>query len=499
MKLKTIITLLFALNWISAFTQDSFFTFFSNPLNAYYLDMIEDEYGNYLAVGQQRVLNQFDTNMGTLWKITPQGDTLSKNFIHGADTSTGFVKIFHTDSHYCTILGGITIYQEQDFGVTMVLHLDSSLNVVEKKYFSPQGTIGASTQVLVKLKESYYCLGKTVLTDGIAKYSIMKLNNSFDITGFQTYSFSNSGSIFGNFSSAIVSPDSSQIWAFGYGLTPDDQSACDMVVFDTLLNLVEIKPFPFGEYPNWSQFENSVTARWKSDSTFLAGGSFWYQNYPDPYQIDIGLCEFDSSMAYRPVTVFGAIDTTEDGGYFGTFDFINSDSIFFTGNKRTGAGLYPTTPSWIHVGLVNYNLQPYYQRYFGGDAYYWVHSILATSDGGALIAGNRYDHLTQGYERDAFFLKVNKEGLVTTSTREPYCPYFPFSVYPNPGSDYPFIYLASQKALLSVYNVSGQLMKTMHLIEGVNHADFSILPIGSYILSIEDHNGEVFSKKWIKD
>jgi hypothetical protein len=499
MKLKTIITLLFALTWISAYTQDSFFTFFSNPLNAYFGDMMEDENGNFLAVGQQRIFNDFNTNSGTLWRINQQGDTLTRNFIHGADTSTGFTNIFQSEGYYCTIFGGITIRNEQTFGFTMILHLDSSLNVVEKKYFTPMGTIGASTQVLVKLKESYYCLGNAVTTNGIAQYAIMKLNQDFNITGFQTYSFNSSGSVYGNFSSAIISPDSTQIWAFGYGLTPDDQSSCDMVVFDTLLNLVEIKPFPVGEYPHWSQYINSVTASWISDSTFLTGGSFWYQNYPDPSQFDIGFCEFDSSMAYRPVTVFGANDTIEDGGYFGTFDFIISDSIFFTSTKRTGTGLYPTTPSWIHVGLLNRNLQPYYQRYFGGDAYYWVHKIIATSDGGALIAGNRYDHLTQGYERDVFFLKVNNEGLVTTAPHEPYCPYLPFSVYPNPGSNYPFIYLASQKALLRVFNVSGQLMKTMHLIEGVNQADFSMLPVGSYILSIVNPNGEVFSKRWIKN
>lgn len=498
MKRLILILVLQVLFRLDALSQQTFFTFFPSVLNAVILDMIEDQYGNYLAVGQQRISNDFSTNRGTLWRITSQGDTLSKNFSHGGDTSTGFVNIIHSEDFYCTILGGITLHQQQNFSYMMILHIDSSLNVVEKKFIAPPETIGASALLVVELMGNYYCIGSSVNLDGVAQHSIMKLDNSFDIIGFQTYSFNGTRSFTGSFMDVIISPDSTQLWAFGYNLTPDDQSNCDMVVFDTLLNFVEIKPFPFGEYPNWSQFEDDLTARLLNDSTFLVGGQFWYQNYPEPSQIDIGFCKFDSSLVFKPVTVFGAIDTIDAGGFKNTFDFISNDSIFFTGMKRTGGGLYPTSPSWIHVGLINNNMNPYYVRYYGGDAFYWVNSILATSDGGALIAGDRYDYLTQGYERDAFFLKVNRDGLVTSSKHEPYCPYLPFTVYPNPGNDYPIINLASQNAFLRVYNISGQMILSITLKEGANQVDFSRLPNGSYILSIVDQNGEVFSKKWIK-
>lgn len=498
MKRLILILVLQVLFRLDALSQQTFFTFFPSVLNAVILDIIEDQYGNYLAVGQQRISNDFSTNRGTLWRITPQGDTLSKNFSHGGDTSTGFVNIIHSEDFYCTILGGITLHQQQNFSYMMILHIDSSLNVVEKKFIAPPETIGASALLVVELMGNYYCIGSSVNLDGVAQHSIMKLDNSFDIIGFQTYSFNGTRSFTGSFMDVIISPDSTQLWAFGYNLTPDDQSNCDMVVFDTLLNFVEIKPFPFGEYPNWSQFEDDLTARLLNDSTFLVGGQFWYQNYPEPSQIDIGFCKFDSSLVFKPVTVFGAIDTIDAGGFKNTFDFICNDSIFFTGMKRTGGGLYPTSPSWIHVGLINNNMNPYYVRYYGGDAFYWVNSILATSDGGALIAGDRYDYLTQGYERDAFFLKVNRDGLVTSSKHEPYCPYLPFTVYPNPGNDYPIINLASQNAFLKVHNITGQMILSITLKEGANQVDFSHLPNGSYILSIVDQNGEVFSKKWIK-
>lgn len=487
-----------SLFWYKTYSQNTFFTYFPNSLNAYVGDMIEDEYGNYLAVGQQRIFNDFSTNRGTLWRISPQGDTLSKNFSHGGDTSTGFINVLHTDNHYCTIIGGITLHQQQNFNYLMILHIDSSLNVVEKKFIAPSGSTGASAQLVEKLMGNYYCVGNSINLDGVVQHSIMKLNNTFDIIGFQTYSFNSNGIFTGSFTNVIISPDSTQLWAFGYNLTPDNQSNCDMVVFDTLLNFVEIKPFPFGEFPYWSQFDDDLTVRFISDSTFLVGGQFWYQNYPDPAQVDIGFCKFDSSLVFKPVTVFGAIDTIDNSAFKRTFDFVSIDSIFFTGMKRTGGGLYPSSPSWIHVGLINNDLNPYYERYYGGDAFYWVNSILATSDGGALIAGNRYDYLTQGYERDAFFLKVNSDGLVTSSTHEPYCPYLPFSVYPNPGNGYPLIHLALRNAFLRVYNITGQMVLSFPIKEGANQVDFSRLPNGSYILSIVDQNGEVFSKKWIK-
>ncbi len=492
------ILLILVLFWFKSSGQQTFFTFFPNPLNAFLLDLFEDKYGNYLAVGEQKVFNQFETTRGTLWRITPQGDTLSKYFA-GADTTTGFAHILHSDRYYCTIIGGMSIPNKQNSSFTMILHLDSSLNVVEKKFILPESTTGASTEVLLKINDSYYCFGSTVELKGSPRHSIMKLNKDFNIIGFQTYSLNSIGSFAGSFTEAIESPDSSQLWAFGDNLTPGDQATCDMVVFDTLLNLIEIKPFPFGEYPHWSQFMNVQSTKWITDSTFLVGGSFWHQNYPAPSQIDIGLCKFDSSMVYRPVAIFGATDTIEDSAYFGTFDFNMPDSIFVTGTKRTGTGFFPRNPSWIHLEMVNNDLQSCFQRYYGGDAYYWVHKIIATNDGGALVAGNRYDYLTQGYERDVFFLKVNNEGLITSSANETYCPYLPFSVYPNPGGNFPIIHLATKNALLKVYSISGRLLKTMHLKEGANQADFSSLPSGIYILSSANQNGEVFSTKWIKN
>ena len=184
MKKFNLVLLLLVLFWFKSTGQQTFFTFFPDSLNAYFGDVVEDKYGNFLAVGQQRILNDFSTNRGTLWRITPLGDTLTRNFTHGADTSTGFSFIIQTEDYYCTIFGGITIRTEQTHGYTMLLHLDSSLNEVGKKFILPSGSNGASTQVIAKIKASYYCLGNSVTSDGIPRHSIMKLNKDFDITDF---------------------------------------------------------------------------------------------------------------------------------------------------------------------------------------------------------------------------------------------------------------------------------------------------------------------------
>ena len=45
--------------------------------------------------------------------------------------------------------------------------------------------------------------------------------------------------------------------------------------------------------------------------------------------------------------------------------------------------------------------------------------MIATSDGGALINATQYDWNTQTNERDALLLKLNSDGLLTSTPENP--------------------------------------------------------------------------------
>ena len=493
-----LILILAAFLTIQGKSQSSFQVTFSSPLNEYFGSMIEDNNGNYLAVGQQRNYNQFETSKGVVWRISHNGDTMSKVFSFG-DTASAFSQVLLNNDCYCTIIGGLTLWPDFNTSYILILELDTNLNIVNQKVIQPFPFKGAGFARMIRSNTAIYGLGSAIDQNDIVNPSIIKLNNEFDTVGIQTYPFHNETGVFsGQFDAAIFSPDSSQIWAFTELFTPDNSSHSDLMIVDTSLNFISIKEFPFGSYPYFGDFNNSVSAKRITDSTFLVGGCYWHQYYPSPSQFDIGFAEFDSTMATVPMHTFGEVDTMDYGGYYKTFDFVNSDSIYYTGTKRLVAGFFPEQVSWIYAGMFNRDYQLYYERIYGGDAHYWVHSIMRTSDGGSLISGNRYDYLTQYSERDVFFLKLTPEGLITGKRENQQCPYLPFAIYPNPGSDILHLDLVIHEAQFTLFNLNGLALKTLLIKEGENHINCSKLTQGCYLVKVTNPSGEVFTQKWIK-
>jgi hypothetical protein len=123
---------------------------------------------------------------------------------------------------------------------------------------------------------------------------------------------------------------------------------------------------------------------------------------------------------------------------------------------------------------------------------------MRTSDGGSLISGNRYDYLTQYSERDVFFLKLTPEGLITGKRENQQCPYLPFAIYPNPGSDILHLDLVIHEAQFTLFNLNGLALKTLLIKEGENHINCSKLTQGCYLVKVTNPSGEVFTQKWIK-
>jgi len=478
--------------------QSSFQVTFSSALNEYFGSMIEDNNGNYLAVGSQRYYNQFETSKGIVWRISHNGDTLSKVFSFG-DTASAFSQILLNSDCYCTIIGGLTLWPDFNTSYILILDLDTNLNIVNQKVIQPFPFKGAGFARMIRSNTAIYGLGSAIDQNDIENPSIVKLNNEFDTVGIQTYPFHNETGVFsGQFDAAIFSPDSSQIWAFTELFTPDNSSRCDMLIVDTSLNFISIKEFPVGPYPTFGDFGNSISVKRITDSTFLVGGKYWHQYYPSALQFDIGFVEFDSTMAPVPMHTFGAVDTVDYGGYYKTFDFVYSDSIYYTGTKRLVGGFFPQQVSWIYAGMFNRDYQLYYERFYGGDAHYWVFSIIRTSDGGSLISGNRYDYHTQNSERDVFFLKLTPEGLITGKRENQQCPYQPFAIYPNPGADILYLDLVLREAQFTLFNLSGVQLKKSQIKEGENHINCSDLTRGCYLVKVTTPSGDLFTQKWIK-
>lgn len=137
-------------------------------------------------------------------------------------------------------------------------------------------------------------------------------------------------------------------------------------------------------------------------------------------------------------------------------------------------------------------------KYYSSLLSYSVFSILATTDGGALVSGTIGDPNVP--EKNVYILKVDSAGnLLTTSTKSQLgkMPKNNFKIFPNPAKDELKLLKLNQfkPYIFELYDAFGRLVKTVSWREDHQTVDVSSLASGIYVYRIIDEEGNVGSGK----
>lgn len=493
---KLVLAMLLVIGMISSsIAQETFQLLFKNPNDERAQSMIENSNHEMLAVGS--VGESFFGLMGKegkIWKFKNQYDTLTRTYLFH-DTACYFSNIMQLSNgnyHVFSIMYEPPLYNI--YSLTM-LELNEQLNIIGQKRLE----IGARHLVSCFVKDfhdKYYLLGTGYWGDTLKTYAV-RLDKSLNVCAFKSFTDPAAGD--GYFMDCILSPDSTQLWTISS--FPHDGNGSHMIVFDTALNLIKVKPLP--EYMNlnagiFEGYQHNITIKNLTGDKFVTGSIMEKMVNWDNHN-KIGFSVLDTSMQWPVVQYFGSDDTSYYTTYARpTFDFRSPDSIFFTGIKRQISAFFPQQPSWIMAGALDSTFQPYYLNYYGGDAYYHAHSMLLTSDGGFIILADRYDKNTQDQEYDVFFLKLNNEGLITSAGNNDICPQQPYLIYPNPFENNFQIELFDEQAFLQITNIDGKGIYESKLSGGITKVDLSPYKTGVYPVKITLKNGKTFSTKVIK-
>lgn len=470
--------------------QNTFQLQFFHPADDYPITTIEDKFGNFVSAGQQ-IVQPFMQN-GKIWIIKANGDTASRVF-HFSDTASFFHTIEINEDETYTVFGTQKLPPDFSKAILLALKVDTLLNIVE----THNPLIPAFDEIYVesslKTSDAYYLCCDSKDTNGIVKPLILKLNNELELVDSSTYKIPGDyyDNYFGQFNDVIISPDSSQLYCFVRHFQYDD-SICSLFIVDTALIFVSIKPFPVNQYPytGMSHYDNGLTGRFITDSTFIVGGKYEIYDPGDPHDVEIALTVMDTTMEYTGVTLFGSPDTNNYAGYFQCLDFRNPDSIYFAGTKNFIPYPFPQDVSWIQTGQVDSQLNTKYEKFYGGDAHYKVTSIIATSDGGSLVTAYKYDHNVQYYEHDIFFLKLNNVGCITNSRYTVPEEKKQFLIYPNPSDQGGFnIRSETRNSTISLSDINGKIILISNLKAGDNYLHTNHLKSGLYIALISDEQG----------
>ncbi len=236
--------------------------------------------------------------------------------------------------------------------------------------------------------------------------------------------------------------------------------------------------------------------KWDTDTSFYLAGEWNPAN-------DIGFIK-----QYHPTDAtghlfqsWGTTDTIDFPALWGALNFNNKDSIYIGGTTNFWVTYFGTWPSWYFVIQTDSNLNVRWERFYGGDAYYVMQKIIASNDGGCIIAGTRYDYQNVTEEElDIHILKLNSEGLLVSTEENPAIEMHEALVFPNPGSNYLKVRIAAQykQSTFELFDISGKKVLSQQISGKWGVVNTTFLNTGTYIYKIYNTEGLFESGKWVK-
>ena len=169
-----------------------------------------------------------------------------------------------------------------------------------------------------------------------------------------------------------------------------------------------------------------------------------------------------------------------------------------TTNFDNLGGYYSNNDSWFHLVKVDEEINTVWEKWYGGNAYYVLHSIQSSSQGGCILVGTRYDNETQDMETDIYLIKVDGDGLITWEKEIP-IPQSIAQVYPNPGRNKLRVQTQLKDALFRLTTLEGKTIVEKQITQKTSILNTQTLIPGVYFWTLSKDDKIVESGKWVKE
>jgi len=487
MKINQLIVLLSSLLVLNGAIAQNTFSF---ELKSEYVKRseaaIEDDDGNIITILSQAIGQDYTPQIALqkarLLIFNPNGDTTTVNYMLG-DTVFDFTTItkYEEDGY---LVAGYSTLPETDSSFLLLLKVDEQLNRnwVRQYYF--EDVDGISFSKLIVDENGFYGFGRVSFHLDPKHYPIFaRFDNQGNLVRYHIYPDNSTSGYY----EYTFNPAKNRIWLFsGPGLDPLNNSS--KAVFDTTFNHLysEVLPLP----TMWLMY-----VQWKNDTSFYLSYQGYRDNIPSPdHEVCIAL--YDTLMNRSYFGEFGEQDSDDYPGQTKSFDFLNSDTIYYTGTIDMYWGFPPVNyTNWIMIGQTDSTLQDRYRYFMGGDAYYITYFVLALRDGGCFVNARKFNHETGVF--DIIYLKLNREGQLVYIS-DPTIQLSQFLVYPNPATDHFYVEGPERGYEIELHNQSGQLLKKVQAKSSKISINTTGYSKGVYILTLLVNGQIIETKKIVK-
>jgi len=474
--------------------QQTFEKTISKPEDQKINSIIEDSLGNYCMVGKVKNIST-GLYSGYIVKIDSLGSLIEEKEFQGSDTTYALFYSIHYINNKYYVFGAKSIEYPQ---ITKLwfLQLDENLEIENEKLLSiPMSKWISYMNSIFDSDSNFVITGYTTRDDTNHNGNHFYNNDAFfyklNISGDSINSVFYTSYVPYHFSFDIIeSQDSSRYYSFVSHFTNVFGTSGQMLTLNKNFDSLDIDSIPLDVYDFYSPV-------YINQNKLLICGKRGAEP-PNDYALNVltitDSCELINYNTFKkhnlrdyPVMHRG-ISKNENNIYIGgtsNFDYTNP--------------FWSTFDSWFHLIKINPDITPVWEYWYGGDAYYVLYSILATSDGGCIMVGNRYDYETQDMERDIYIVKVNSDGLITWTQEIPIYKKL-VTVYPNPGINILNIKTNQnhKNVNFELVNINGQVVLKQLLYSNILSLNVDILKPGIYFYRLTENNKIIETGKWIK-
>ncbi|OQY41869.1 MAG: hypothetical protein B6242_16790 [Anaerolineaceae bacterium 4572_78] len=444
-------------------------------------DAIETENGNFYLVGHI-AKPESDKYRGLVIKISPDGQLIDERIIDIPNRNYDIYGILQDTLGSLILCGKSSDTTPEMYHTNLELKrinydletIDSSTYLIaeDKKIGGMGKSLGYNNDLLI-------VGGLSFETPPYGNAFIYRLDNNLDSLRFHQFSI-------GSIGHQIKQLNDTTYWCVGWF------SGYLYAMFDTMFNLIEYTIVP-------DILAQAYGLKWDTDTSFFMAGE--WGGGPDD---DLGMLR-----QFHPFDTTGHIFNSwgTEGIYDypapnGAIDFQNKDSVFVGAISPFARWWYLSNyPSDYVILQIDSLLNIRWERFYGeGEYYYELMKVVATKDGGCLLAGTRYNYNGGIKERDIFIVKLDNEGLLVGTNENPAIEMHEALVFPNPGTNYLNVRIAAQykQSIFELYDISGKQVLSKLITGKWGEVNTTFLKTGAYIYKIYNNEGLYESGKWVK-
>ncbi len=419
-----------------------------------------------------------------LYRISETGDTASFEFSK-TDTITDYYNMIRVDlGEPGYMLSGLGRALDNSDIFTVFTRLDTSLNIIWEKIYRFDYFYSAWSMRMLQLKDSsflYYCSPRLNIN-----MFLFKLSYNGDSVAYRAYEGINAGWA----QSITYNPDSTAYWLHNrFGRYQGVRTSTCIIANE---ELEQTGVYLYEEY-----YQPPFTSKLMPDGTLITAGYSIIIVSDNVIEKYITVIKYDSLFNKLYLRNLTNPDTNSRGGDVIAVDYYYPSCIYVAGTHNL-QGLSGHEPSWFYVAKMDDTLGIDFEKYIGGDDYYWLMSVVATKDGGVLLAGLRAKVGAPDYHHDGYIIKLDSTGCITNISSNSTIQIKEALVYPNPGKEKLMVRTALKNCVIRLYDMKGIVVLTQPLDRHITEINTRQLTPGTYVYVIEQNNRVVDNGKWIK-